>query len=275
MKVLGISCSFRKWGNTDVMVKECLLGAKEAGAEVEFIRLTDYEIKPCMGCMRCAFKGQPCPIDDGVSQVFDKLVESDALVIGVPTYILGAAGILKMLLDRSMPLMFSEKGRLLHGRPAVAIIPYGVADWEGLTAAQISIFLLALGYRIVDRIIARCQGPGEIVLNEEVMKRCAEDGKRLVLGLTDYAGEQGICPVCQNSLLEVKGLKVRCPICNIYGHIIIENGKLSVKFEDPHNHRWTPENMERHFEEGMYPSVERYLKLKDKIKKSLAKYKNL
>ena len=44
MKILGISAGTRN-GNNDSMCKEALMGAKEMGAEIEFIRLLDLDIK--------------------------------------------------------------------------------------------------------------------------------------------------------------------------------------------------------------------------------------
>jgi multimeric flavodoxin WrbA len=43
-----------------------------------------------------------------ISIIFkEKFEESDAIIIGAPTYLLGPAGIVKMLLDRN--IMFSAK----------------------------------------------------------------------------------------------------------------------------------------------------------------------
>lgn len=272
MKVLGIIASARRFGNSEIAVKEVLLGAKELGADVEIVRLTDMEIKPCTGCMRCVFKGERCHIKDDAEKIFDKMVSADALVLGVPDYILGAAGILKMLLDRATGYLYKNR-KLLMGKPAVAVIPFGVKGWEGLTEPMVTIFLLALGYRIVDRFMVNCQGPGEILFDEKALKRCFEAGKLIASGVKEYKGEQGVCPVCHSNILEIKGLEVMCPICEIKGHIIIENGKLGVKFEDPENNRWTEKNMILHFEENILPSAPRYLKRKDEIKKRLERYK--
>lgn len=52
MKVLGLTCG-RKMSNTEILVKEALMGAEEAGAEVEIVRLMDLSIKPCTGCNSC------------------------------------------------------------------------------------------------------------------------------------------------------------------------------------------------------------------------------
>ena len=270
MKVLGIVASYRRFGNSELAVREVLLEAEDKGAETEMIRLTDYSIKPCTGCMRCVFKKVECPIDDDVKLIHQKMVEADALVVAVPTYILQVAGILKMLLDRSMNLMFNEP-RPLVGRPAVLIVPYGVEHWQGLSLAEGSIFLLSLGYRIVDSFCVKCQGPGEILLDDRAMARCREAAERLLLG--DERGKEGICPVCGNSLLEVVDLRVRCPVCNIYGHIVIEDGRLGVRFSNVENHRWTPANMKRHFEEEVFPSGARYLEVRPLIKKRLARYR--
>ena len=52
MKILGVTCG-RKNSNTEILVKEALMGAEEAGAEVELVRLHDLTIKPCTGCNSC------------------------------------------------------------------------------------------------------------------------------------------------------------------------------------------------------------------------------
>ena len=264
--------SARKLGNSEIAVKEALMGAKEVGADIEFIRLTDYEIKPCIGCMRCAFKKQQCHLKDDCLTIYQKMLEADALILGVPDYILGAAGYLKMLLDRSMGYLYTQNRPFL-GKPAVSIITYGVYEWEGLTMPMASIFLLSLGYKVIDQFMVKCQGPGEILFDEEAMDRCHKDGKLLAARASQYKGEEGVCPVCHNKIVEIDGLTVRCPICNIKGHIVIEDGKLGVKFEEPENHRWTPENFKEHFENNVLPSGPRYLKLREQIKEKSKKYR--
>lgn len=41
MKVLGIVCSPRNNGNTEILVKEALESARSSGAETEMIKVTD------------------------------------------------------------------------------------------------------------------------------------------------------------------------------------------------------------------------------------------
>ena len=49
MKILGLSFG-RKNRNSDILVKEALLGAKEAGAEIAFLNMMDKQIGHCTGC---------------------------------------------------------------------------------------------------------------------------------------------------------------------------------------------------------------------------------
>ena len=46
MKLLGISCG-RKMGNSEILLREALMGAEELGSETEIISLLDVDIKPC------------------------------------------------------------------------------------------------------------------------------------------------------------------------------------------------------------------------------------
>ena len=49
-KVLILSGSPRKGGNSDILCDEFMRGAIDAGNEVEKIRVTEKKIAPCSGC---------------------------------------------------------------------------------------------------------------------------------------------------------------------------------------------------------------------------------
>ena len=109
MKILGVTCG-RKNSNTEILVKEALMGAEEGGAEVELIRLHDLTIKPCTGCNSCVIdlfekggSGQCVIKNDDFDFFNEKFLDCDGMVVGSPTYEKSPSGQLKSLNDRMGP----------------------------------------------------------------------------------------------------------------------------------------------------------------------------
>ncbi len=110
MEVLVINGSPRKdRGHTRAFVSLFAEGMKESGATVDFIYPKDLEIGDCRGCLNC-WGNTPgkCIQDDGMTEVLSKMAKADIVVLATPVYVDGMTGLLKTLLDRSIPL--------LHGR---------------------------------------------------------------------------------------------------------------------------------------------------------------
>ncbi|MHC4457676.1 MAG: flavodoxin family protein, partial [Planctomycetota bacterium] len=53
LKVLGISASPRANGNSDLLLREAISGAQSEGAQIEYLRLSDFNIAPCTECNSC------------------------------------------------------------------------------------------------------------------------------------------------------------------------------------------------------------------------------
>ena len=163
MKILGLVGSYRKIGNTEILVKEALMEVQRLGAKVDIIRLTDLKIEPCKGCMACAFKQEECHIPDGWNTFRDKLVQSDAVILGAPTYLLGPAGIIKMITDRNIAF---QADALQHaGKPGATIGVSGVREWEPFALPMLNVFMFTCGLRVIDQVMFYAQGPGEILLD--------------------------------------------------------------------------------------------------------------
>ncbi len=272
MKILGISVSARKFGNSDLLVKEALLGAKEAGAEVEFIRLTDYKILPCEGCINCVIKRSECIFrnKDDSMELYRKLTEFDGLILGSPTYILGTPGILKMWLDRGMAYMYGV-GRPNSGKPAVAIGIAGVKGWEAFTLPQMAVFLLSLGYKIVDQFIAYAQGPGEVLFDNAIIRRAHKAGE-LVVSRKEANTDAGVCPSCKQNMFRFVGENtIECAICGSKGKIESRNGKTTINWFYI-EHRWHDKEVTEHFEGKILPSVPRFMKNRHRIKELRKRY---
>lgn len=119
MKVLGIVCSPRKRGNTEIMVGESLSAAKELGAETELITLADKRISPCDGCEACQTTRE-CRINDDMREIYSKLLESDGIIFGTPVYFWTVTAQAKALIDRTY--VFREGRRLRNKAAGVVIV---------------------------------------------------------------------------------------------------------------------------------------------------------
>lgn len=66
-KVLILSGSPRKGGNSDILCDEFLRGAQDAGHRVEKIRVAEKKVAPCSGCYYCSTHGGACVHKDDMA----------------------------------------------------------------------------------------------------------------------------------------------------------------------------------------------------------------
>ncbi|WP_214019759.1 flavodoxin family protein [Methanoculleus sp.] len=103
VRVLGISGSPRRHGNTETLLDAVLEGAREAGADVEKVVLRPLEYAACRGCNACHRTGV-CVINDDLTEVFEKIAVADVLVLASPIYSMGITAEAKGLIDRAQYL---------------------------------------------------------------------------------------------------------------------------------------------------------------------------
>ena len=106
-KVLIISTSPRRGGNSDSLADAFAQGAREAGHTVEQISLSDKTIGFCKGCLVCQ-KTQRCVIRDDADSIAQNMLTADVLVFSTPIYYYGMCGQMKTMLDRSNPLYSAD-----------------------------------------------------------------------------------------------------------------------------------------------------------------------
>lgn len=102
-KVLGISASPRRDGNSDLLLQRALAGAADAGGEVESLRLCDYRIQGCDECDACSTTGD-CHIEDDYQPILDKMLAADRIIFATPVFFLTVSAQAKLLIDRGQCL---------------------------------------------------------------------------------------------------------------------------------------------------------------------------
>lgn len=102
MKVLAISASPRRGGNSDVLCDQFLKGASESGNKVEKINLSGLTISPCAACYGCRESGK-CVKKDDMEWVLDELIHADIVLLAVPVYFYSMNAQMKIMIDRCLP----------------------------------------------------------------------------------------------------------------------------------------------------------------------------
>lgn len=101
-KVLILSGSPRKGGNSDLLCGEFLRGAIEAGHDVEKIRVAEKKIGYCSGCYYCQKSGGVCAKKDDMAEILQKIIDADVIVFASPVYFYSIDAQLKTLIDRTV-----------------------------------------------------------------------------------------------------------------------------------------------------------------------------
>jgi NAD(P)H-dependent FMN reductase len=274
--ILGVVGSARRWGNADLLVRQALLGAQAEGAAVKAVRLTDLNLMSCTGCMRCVAGESLCPLDDDLAWLVDTIQPASGLVLAAPTYFLGPAAVVKLVLDRLLVVMGRVNEPLPPARPAVTIATAGLESWSGVTLPFLNAVAGAFGYRAIESLTALAPGPGEVLLDEKLMACVFAAGRRLGWGELELAPvPPNVCPICRSDCFVLKGGWAICPICGREAVIEHDGHQVTLRFDEvvDARQRWTPEGLRAHVVEWVMATGPRYQARRGEIKALRAPYR--
>lgn len=109
-KVLILSGSPRKGGNSDILCDEFAKGAAENGHEVEKICVAEKNIGYCRACYACKNSGI-CAIKDDMAELLQKIIDADVLVLASPVYFYSIDAQLKAVIDRTVARWLEVKNK--------------------------------------------------------------------------------------------------------------------------------------------------------------------
>ena len=101
-KVLILSGSPRKGGNSDILCDEFAKGALDAGNQVEKIFVAEKQIAMCTGCYFCKTHEGKCIFNDDMGDILQKIIDCDVLVLSSPVYFYSISAQLKAVIDRTV-----------------------------------------------------------------------------------------------------------------------------------------------------------------------------
>lgn len=267
MRVLGIHFG-RRNGNDEVLLKEALLGAQEAGAEVEFMRYNDYLVLPCNSCRACnkilaRGGGYKCVRDDNFAEFEDKFMEADGVIMCAPIYEWGPSGAYRNLADRfgsSHDVVFKRRDGY-EGHPELldqrwfkhrvaGLISVGGTTNPNYATVGLSMMPMvthSLQVDVVDQLmVLDSTMPGQVLKHEDKIERVHKLGYNVAIScgvprsklewLGDTGAEDDCCPHCHNNLFVLNkdgDDYVSCCLCAIDGKISLDEEGAIQFHHDP------------------------------------------
>lgn len=186
-RVVLISGSPKKDGNTAQLMQECAQIIRGKGVEAEVISFAGLKIESCIACGMCGKTQGECGLNDGLNEIMEKIKPAEGLIVGAPVYFGTARGDLMAALQRIG--MVSRNGdKFLTGKVGGAI---AVARRGGQT---LSLQEMLMFFLINDMIVTGSsywnmvfgRVPGEIWKDDEgieTIRHFAENVANLIVRL--------------------------------------------------------------------------------------------
>jgi multimeric flavodoxin WrbA len=190
IKVLGISGSPHRHGNTETLLDSFLEGTRASGATVERVVLKDLDYSPCRGCNACHKTGD-CIVKDDAVILYEKILASDCLAVASPIYTMGITAELKGFIDRQQylwarkfilkTLYFTNDHLIRHKGIFISTAGLG---WENVFDGAfpvITALFNTTGFEYYDNVIANNMDTyGGITKHPTALKDAFEKGQKVV-----------------------------------------------------------------------------------------------
>ncbi|NLI81108.1 MAG: flavodoxin family protein [Deltaproteobacteria bacterium] len=102
-KIVAIYGSPRRNGNTAVLLRQAVAGARAVNADVVEVVLRDMRISPCLEIYGCKEKGR-CSIQDDFQGLHDLFLESSGVMLASPIFFYAVSAHTKIMMDRCQAL---------------------------------------------------------------------------------------------------------------------------------------------------------------------------
>ena len=193
MRILGVSGSPRRRGNSDLILDSILKGT---GGETKVLYLSDMDFSSCVGCERCR-KDKICTrFEDDFTPFYEVIKESRGLVLVSPVHNYNITSWMKAFIDRlycfydfddERPRGWSSRLAGQGRAAALAIVAEQMEEKDlGVAMDALRGPIKAFGYEIAGELPVLGKFEAGIVGNDPyVLEQCAELGRNLSEMLDD------------------------------------------------------------------------------------------
>ena len=177
MKIVVLTGSPRRNGNTNHLAGQFIKGAEEAGHEVYRFDCAQRKVSPCIACNRCGMNGQ-CIFNDDFGQLRPHLVTADMVVFATPMYYFGFSSQLKAVIDRFYALNGQIKGNVKQSALLMAYADTTPEEAEPMLSHYHTL-LRYLGWKDRGTVVAAGMWPAGAVNGTEYSWQAYELGRKL------------------------------------------------------------------------------------------------
>ncbi len=199
MNIIAIFGSPRADGNTDLLLKQAVKGAREAGAHVEEVFLRDLKISPCLEIYGCKSTGR-CVIQDDFQKIQDLLLASDGVMLASPIFFYTVSAHTKIFMDRCQSLWVKKYwiDKIQYGKwePKRKGLFISVGATRGKKLFEgplltVKFFLDVLDAELWHSLLYRgLDFEGDVLKHPEYLAEAFEAGKALVQALAQKTGTE-------------------------------------------------------------------------------------
>ena len=175
MKIVVLTGSPRRGGNSAYLAEQFIKGARESGHDIYRYDCAFRQVEPCRACNRCGMDG-PCVIKDDFDELRPRLVEADMVVFAIPMYYFGMSAQMKRVIDRFYAINGQIKGA---SKKAAFLMTY--ADTSAKEAEPMLVHYRTLtdylGWNSVGEVVAAGVWTAGSVRNTEYGEQAYQLGK--------------------------------------------------------------------------------------------------
>lgn len=177
MRIVVLTGSPRRNGNTNHLAGQFIKGAEGAGHEVYRFDCAQRKVSPCIACNRCGMNG-PCVFKDDFEELRPHLVAADMVVFATPMYYFGFSSQLKAVIDRFYALNGQIKGRMKQAALLMAYADTAPEEAEPMLSHYRTL-LRYLGWKDSGTVVAAGMWPEGAVNGTKYSRMAYESGYRI------------------------------------------------------------------------------------------------
>ncbi|MBR6470438.1 MAG: flavodoxin family protein [Victivallales bacterium] len=176
MKILVLTGSPRKGGNSATLADHFIKGAREAGHSIERFDAAFKKVHPCIACNSCGMDG-PCVFKDDFEFVRRHIIDAACVVFATPMYYFGISAQLKAVIDR----FYAINSSIHVPKKAVLLMTYAnTAASEAVPIkSHYEVLLKYLGWTDAGQVIASGVWPVGAIAHTKYPEQAYQLGKHI------------------------------------------------------------------------------------------------